>query len=87
MLYATTFAETSAANQFAFFGFGKEHVLCEFLGFDFGDVLVGFRIAVHPELQTNDTLRVLEQMADGVEKSPKVFGVIHFRGRELDDGA
>ena len=87
MLYAPAFVEVSAANQFAFFGFGKEHVLCECLGFDFGDALFDFGIAVHPELQTNDTLRVLEQMADGVEKSPKVFGVIHFRGRELDDGA
>ena len=59
MLDATALIKATAADEFAFFGFGEEHVLGEFFGFDFLDALggggVGLRRNWHrmiAELQT-----------------------------------
>ena len=64
---AAALAEASAADEFAFFGFGEERVLREFLGFDFEDALGVCGLAVRPELKTNYTFRMEEQVGDGVE--------------------
>ena len=41
MLDAAAFVKATAADEFAFFGFGKEHVLRERFGFDFLNAFSG----------------------------------------------
>ena len=41
MLDATALIKATAADEFAFFGFGEERVLGEIFGFDFLDALGG----------------------------------------------
>ena len=87
MLDAAAFAEASAADEFAFLGFGKECVLRELLGFDFEDALGSCGFVGCPELKTNYTFRMEECVCDGVEKRFEVLGIVHLCRRELDDGA
>ena len=95
MLDATAFVKTTTADEFAFFGFGEEKVLCKVRRFKFENVLGtggeqfkcfgGLRECA--ELQARSVLGVQKQVPDRVEQSFQEFGIFHLGCRELDDGA
>ena len=99
MLDATAFVKTSAADEFTFFGFGKEHVLCECVSFDFlgclerGGIRIGcaglrqILLCLIAELQTGDAQGMIKHVCYRVEQRFKEFGIVHLCCRELDNGA
>lgn len=92
MLNTTSLAKMSATNEFAFFGFGEKIVLCELFGFGFENawgrccVVLCRGLRRWAKLQAGCTQRVVKYVRYGVEQRFEKSGIVHFCGRELDDG-
>ena len=86
ILDAAGFGKVSAANEFAFFCFGEEHVLRKFFGLGFDGASDDCRtLRKRAKLQARSAFWMVKQVSHSMEQRFQKFGIIYRSRRELYD--